>query len=122
MEIWRTTPGRLGYSRIALVNLSTYPSGVYYDKKLTNGAKYSYYLVARGEERLENGPDRGLFRNPQGRPSAAQRMGQDQPGSDADRFAQGETAPGHLRRCHECEDFPESRPERRRSGSPSARR
>ena len=49
MEIWRTTPGSLGYKRIAQVNLSTSPSGVYYDRKLTNGKKYSYYLVARGE-------------------------------------------------------------------------
>lgn len=49
MEIWRTTPGSLGYSRIALVDLKSNRSGVYYDKKLTNGKKYHYYLVARGE-------------------------------------------------------------------------
>ena len=49
MEIWRTTPGLLGFRRIAQVDLSTKPSGVYYDKKLTNGKIYQYYLVARGE-------------------------------------------------------------------------
>jgi len=69
MEIWRTTPGSLGYSRIALVNLSTSKSGVYYDKKLTNGKKYSYYLVARGESGAKT-PRTAVF---SGTPKAAPR-------------------------------------------------
>ncbi len=61
MEIWRTTPGLLGFRRIAQVDLSTEPSGVYYDKKLTNGKIYQLLSGGPRRERGEDGPHRGFF-------------------------------------------------------------
>ena len=48
MEIYRKQ-GLMPFARLANLDLVANPSGVYYDRHLTNGVKYHYFLVARGE-------------------------------------------------------------------------
>ena len=48
MQIWRTDPGWAGFQQMAAVDVTIKPRGVYYDKGLTNGFPYQYYLIAEG--------------------------------------------------------------------------
>jgi Mg-chelatase subunit ChlD len=56
MQIWRRDPLSIGFTRVARLDLSARPNGVYYDKGLTNGSTYWYYLVAEGLSGAKSAP------------------------------------------------------------------
>lgn len=56
MQIWRTDPGWSGFQMVERVDLGSDPDGVYYDKGLTNGVTYYYYLVSEGLSGVETAP------------------------------------------------------------------
>ncbi len=56
MQIWRFDPGGAAFLLHDVVDLTFDPSGVYYDKALSNGLPYRYYLVAEGLSGSTTGP------------------------------------------------------------------
>ncbi len=56
MQIWRTDPGWSGFKMVKRLDLASDPDGVYYDKDLTNGVTYHYYLVSEGLSGVESAP------------------------------------------------------------------
>ena len=51
MQIWKSSkpnPNWSDFKRIARVDLSVKPRGIYYDENLVTGKNYYYYLVAEG--------------------------------------------------------------------------
>ncbi len=81
MEIWRTTPAA-GLQPDCPGGPEEQPSGgVYYDKKLTNGKKYHYYLVARGESGAKTARTPSFPHPPKADPLPPKGWVQDQSGS-----------------------------------------